>query len=113
MTSGLGTVLCLSLLLSADASRQAPGPSEPPAFPTAGLLPKEEIGALRFLEKHPQYDGRGVVVAVFDTGIDPGAPGLQETTDGKPKIIDMIDGTGSGDVDMHEMQPPDGDTLRV
>ena len=30
-----------------------------------GLMPKREIGALRFLEEHPNYDGRGVKIAIF------------------------------------------------
>ncbi len=77
-------------------------PSDAPplaGFPTAGILPKEEIGAARFLAKHPQFDGRGVVVAIFDSGVDPGAVGLERTSDGRTKVIDIIDGTGSGDVD--------------
>lgn len=31
----------------------------------ASLMPKKEIGADRFLEAHPNFDGRGVIIAIF------------------------------------------------
>lgn len=46
-------------------------------FPSGGCLPKQPTGALQLLTKHPQYDGRQVIIAVIDTGIDPLANGLQ------------------------------------
>ncbi|MGE5405032.1 MAG: S-layer homology domain-containing protein, partial [Candidatus Saccharibacteria bacterium] len=45
--------------------------------------------------------GKGVKIAVIDTGIDPGHPDLIKTLDGKDKIIDWIDVTNSGKVDLN------------
>ncbi|KAJ3251446.1 tripeptidyl-peptidase II Tpp2 [Chytriomyces hyalinus] len=53
-----------------------------------------------FLYSNPQFDGRTVVVAVLDTGVDPGAPGMQSTSTGEVKLLDLVDCSGAGTVKM-------------
>lgn len=67
-------------------------------FPSIDLVPKRETNALEFAKK---YDGSNVKVGILDTGIDPGAAAISFLPDGcTPKLLDVIDCTGSGDVDV-------------
>ena len=75
-----------------------------------GLLPKRDIQADVLSAQSPDFDGRGVTVAIFDTGIDPGAVGLQTCPDGRPKVVDLVDCTGSGDVNTSTVVVPDEKT---
>ena len=57
-----------------------------------------------FLTANPTSDGRGVVIAVLDTGVDPSIPGLTRTSDGEVKVVDVQDFTGQGDVELHRVR---------
>uniref|UniRef100_A0A0K2T109 Tripeptidyl-peptidase 2 n=1 Tax=Lepeophtheirus salmonis TaxID=72036 RepID=A0A0K2T109_LEPSM len=78
-------------------------------LPTSSLIPKKETGLFSFNTKCPTYDGRGVIIAILDSSVDPGVPGLQTTSDGKRKIIDRIDASGTGDVDTSTLSSPSAD----
>lgn len=62
------------------------------------FVPKGETGAKDFLAAHPDYDGRGITIAIMDSGVDVSSPLLRTTSDGRVKVIEQVDCSGSGDI---------------
>jgi subtilisin family serine protease len=77
-----------------------------------GWMPLASTGADRFVREHPTYDGRGVLIAILDTGVDPGVPGLRTTSTGDPKLVDVRDFSGEGRVPLARVSPR-GDTVVI
>jgi len=75
-----------------------PAAAAPPDY--YRFLDRAATGAAAFTEAHPEWDGRGVVIAVLDTGVDPSVAGLEKTSTGAIKVIEARDFTGEGDVDL-------------
>jgi tripeptidyl-peptidase II len=76
----------------------------PKVGPYYDFLSRDVIGAGEFTSKHPNWDGRGVVVAVLDTGVDPSVPGLRTTSTGETKVIEARDFSGEGDVSLTRVE---------
>lgn len=60
------------------------------------LLSTDRVGARDFVRRHPDWDGRGTVVAILDTGVDMSAAGLLKTSTGEIKVIEARDFSGQG-----------------
>ena len=75
-------------------------------------MPLASTGVDRFLRDHPTYDGRGVLIGILDTGIDPGVAGLATTSTGEPKILDLRDFSGEGAVPLTRVTPS-GDSVAI
>ena len=92
-----------------DASRAEPAVEPPVAF-LLGLMPLKSTGVDVFRTAHPTYDGRGVLIAILDSGIDPGVAGLIATSAGGPKVLDLRDFSGEGRVTLAPVAP---DAIRL
>ena len=76
------------------------------------FLSLRTTGVEEFQNKFPDYDGRGTIVIVLDTGVDMGVDGLTKTSTGEVKVIDVQDFTGQGDTPFFEADvDEDNDTL--
>ena len=77
------------------------------------FLSIKDTGVEEFLKLHPEYDGRGTIVLVLDTGVDMGIDGLKQTSTGETKVIDVQDFTHEGDVKIYEadVDEEDGKTI--
>src|SRR5881397_1484717 len=79
----------------------------------SGLMPLRSTGVEQFRAKHTTYDGRGVLIAILDTGVDPAVPGLIVTSAGAPKILDLRDFSGEGRVALSPVVPTADGTVAV
>ncbi|MFP4370497.1 MAG: S8 family serine peptidase, partial [Candidatus Kapaibacterium sp.] len=72
-------VFCFSLNLAAQESYEYP------------FLDNNAMGTLDLIKSNENYDGRGILIFILDNGVDPDIPGLQQTSHGERKVIDMKD----------------------
>ncbi|HEV2291298.1 MAG TPA: S8 family serine peptidase [Gemmatimonadales bacterium] len=77
-----------------------------------GLMPLASSGVTSFRREHPIWDGRGVLIAILDSGIDPGQGGLSLTTTDEPKLLDLRDFSGEGRIALTPVMPA-GDSVIV
>jgi subtilisin family serine protease len=114
-----------------DPGRTAPGKVKPPppgkepepeealrpmvppeAAYAHGWMPLGSTGVEKFLRLHPTHDGRGVIIGILDTGIDPGIPGLSKTSTGAAKILDLRDFSEEGAVALQRVTAA-GDSVEI
>jgi subtilisin family serine protease len=66
------------------------------------FLSLKGTGVEEFLTLYPEYDGRGTIIIILDTGVDIGVEGLTKTSTDEVKFIDVQDFTHQGDVQLFE-----------
>ncbi len=83
---------------------------EPRVANLVGLMPLSSTGVDEFLLQHPTSDGRGVLIGILDSGLDLDLPGLDQTTTGEPKVLDVRDFSREGRIELEPITVT-GDTV--
>jgi subtilisin family serine protease len=103
--------------IATPADRTAVTPADPALPPRiamfAGLMPLRTIGVDAFRVAAPEYDGRGVLIAILDSGVDPSLPGLRSTTTTERKLLDIRDFSGEGRIALQPVRPGADGTVRI
>src|SRR5690606_10700920 len=68
------------------------------------FLSLKNTGVEEFLNLYPDYDGRGTIIFILDTGVDMGVEGMLKTSTGETKVIDVQDFTGQGSIPFYEAE---------
>ncbi len=93
-----------------EGAESAPDTGSSPAVPpreaaARGLMPLGATGVPAFARTWPTRDGRGVLIGILDSGIDPSIPGLAGD-----RLVDVRDFSGEGDVALASVRLS-GDTV--
>jgi tripeptidyl-peptidase-2 len=90
--------------------RPEPAPAKPRIAPPEVARERDwfalaTTGVAEFRRAHPEWDGRGVLIGILDTGIDPSVAGLATTSTGERKVVDLRDFSGEGRIALARIAP--------
>ncbi len=101
-----------NLVIRPDTTPARPRVAPPEVARERDWLSLRPTGVTTFRQAHPTWDGRGVLIGILDSGIDPSVPGLGTTSTGQRKALDLRDFSGEGRIALAEIKPR-GDTIEV
>jgi tripeptidyl-peptidase-2 len=100
------------VVIQPDTTPARPRVAPPEVARERDWLALTPTGVSTFRQQHPTWDGRGVLIGILDTGIDPSVPGLGTSSTGERKLVDLRDFSGEGRIALSQIRPR-ADTVEV